>query len=57
MPARLLDPTPRAEYATLVDDLASGTEFAGYRIDAVAGRGGMGVVYRDVVVTKAKAVR
>jgi hypothetical protein len=26
--------------------LAPGTEFAGHRIDSVAGRGGMGVVYR-----------
>jgi hypothetical protein len=28
-----------------VDDLVEGSEFAGCRIDAVAGRGGMGVVY------------
>src|SRR6185503_16147183 len=34
-------PTPRA----LGSDLAPGTQFAGYRIDRIIGRGGMGVVY------------
>lgn len=42
------DPTVRD--ATVVDDpaaeLAAGTQFAGYVIEGVAGRGGMGVVYR-----------
>jgi serine/threonine protein kinase len=29
-----------------VPDLSIGSEFAGHRIDGIAGRGGMGVVYR-----------
>ena len=29
-----------------VRELVQGTEIAGYRIDGIAGRGGMGVVYR-----------
>jgi serine/threonine protein kinase len=32
--------------APLPPDLRAGTEFAGYRIDELVGRGGMGVVYR-----------
>jgi hypothetical protein len=39
--------SPAASYVrTEVAELAPGAQVAGYRIDSVAGRGGMGVVYR-----------
>jgi serine/threonine protein kinase len=37
-------------------ELAPGTEFAGYRLDGLAGRGGMGVVYRAVELALDRAV-
>ncbi|MGH2636805.1 MAG: BTAD domain-containing putative transcriptional regulator, partial [Actinomycetota bacterium] len=38
-------PTTRLTARSAAGDLASGTVFAGYRIDSVLGRGGMSVVY------------
>src|SRR3954454_7573242 len=37
---------PRAIYLTPMGELEPGTIFAGHRIEMVAGRGGMGVVYK-----------
>jgi hypothetical protein len=41
-----LNPEVLREYDTLVDELSSGSQFAGYVVETLAGRGGMGVVYK-----------
>ena len=40
----------------IVADLTPGTEFAGCRIEAIRGRGGMGVVYRARELSLDRAV-
>src|SRR5215218_139679 len=49
-----MTPPPRPRHPPEVtgdEDLPVGTEFAGHRIDGIAGRGGMGVVYRATDLT------
>jgi predicted Ser/Thr protein kinase len=40
-----LRPAPAAAFQASRGDLEAGAEFAGYRVDRIIGRGGMGVVY------------
>jgi hypothetical protein len=47
---------PSASHNPCVAELASGDEFAGCRIEAVAGRGGMGVVYRATELSLGRPV-
>jgi len=49
-------PAPRAVTLEGVDDLLPGERFAGCRIEAVAGRGGMGVVYRATEIKLSRRV-
>jgi serine/threonine protein kinase len=40
----------------MANDLPTGSVFAGYRIEGIAGRGGMGVVYRATQIALDRAV-
>jgi DNA-binding NarL/FixJ family response regulator len=55
--ARFAASTPRrAPRSTPVGELEIGSTFAGHRVDGIAGRGGMGVVYRATDLTLGRPV-
>ena len=47
---------PGPIYTAVMSELAVGSVFAGHRLDAVAGRGGMGVVYRATQLSLERTV-